>query len=701
MLNHEKIKHFIEYSLGIIALIWIFLFLQLSMSSELSDSDIWLHLKTGEYITQHKTVPQVDIYSASIYGKTWINHSPFTQVIFYWLFNSGGPDALIIFSTALILLAFLLLFLCIYKNKTKLWLSVTMLALAIIASRIRFNIRPENFSVLFFCAYLWILTRYKNKKLIFLLPVAQLIWVNCHGFFILGPALIAIFIISEKLKMQKKLPWEWSDCEPMDKDSYRNLITVFLLSTLACLINPNGLKGALYPLTIISNTLIHPSAASNYILELLPPWMLRSEQVSIYYVLLGVSFASFLFNFRKINLSFLLSWIALLGISFNVNRNIIFFNCIACLASVDNFSRVDYKKIFRKILSEKSIFLLKCIILTTIISCFAIDSLRILNEAYYIIDKNQIKSRLFGVTKNYPSKAADFIFKNKLPDNLFNIFNHGAYLIYRLYPNNHVFIDGRTELYSNKFFKDYLRIINADTSTIDGLLAEYNIQTILLSGNFPNLKKLTEYLIQNKKWVLVYLNDDGLIFVRQIIQNQDLAERLRVDLNKWEIAKPDLKKIGLRNINPDLYVKLAQMLYALGAYQKAELQAKEVLNILPSTADAYVVLGEIYLHQDNLDQAYQYLRLASIYAPNNLSTLSALSNYYLQIGDAKNTEEIYKRIIKLSPQYAQGYYLLGIYYKKTKNLNNAIKYLRKATELAPYSTEYLNKCKEVATKIKK
>lgn len=699
MLNSNKIARFFEYFLGIFALIGIFLFLQLSMSSELSDPDIWLHLKTGEYIVQHKTVPALDSYSAPASGKAWIDHSPLTQVLFYWAFNSGGPDKLIIFSCIIMLFAFLLLFFCVYRNRSTLSLSVIMLALTVFASRIRLNIRPENFSVLFFCAYLFVLTKYKNKNLIFILPLIQLAWVNCHGFFILGPALIALFVIAEGLKLHKKLPGEWADCDPPGKNGYRNLVLVFLLTIFASLINPGGIKGALYPLAIISKSMFYPSVIHSRIIELMPPWKLSYAKSLAYYMLLAISFVSFVLNFRKINFTYLLSWLALLGISFNINRNIIFFNCIACLACVDNFLQINNRRLSLKPSSDKLILALKLIILATIISFAIIFNLRILNDRYYIFEGNRVKSSLLGTSNDYPDKAVDFIIKNKLPDNLFNTFNHGSYLIYRLYPANHVFVDGRTELYGNELFEDYFRILYTHTSTIDKLLKKYSINTILLSGKLLDLEEIIKYLGQSKEWAVVYLNDDGLIFLRQLPQNKDLIKQLRVDLNSGQIKKADLAEIGLRWVDPVPHLRLARMFLALGANQKAELQAKEALGILPSSAGAYAILGEICLQSNNLDQAYQYLRLALIYAPNNLSALFTLSNYYQKTDDNKKAEKIYKKIVKLYPEYAQGYYLLGIYYEKSGNLKTAVRYLRQATKLAPYSTQYLDKFKEVAAKI--
>jgi tetratricopeptide (TPR) repeat protein len=698
MLNFNKITRLTEYLLGASALVGIFLFLQLYMNSELSDPDIWLHLKTGEYIMQNKTIPKLDMYSASTAGKTWIDHSPLTQVIFYWAFNSGGPDKLIYLSCVVILLAFLLLFFCIYKNKSTLSLCVIIFALSVFASRIRFNIRPENFSVLFFCIYLFILTRYKNKKFVFLLPLIQLAWVNCHGFFILGPVIIATFIIAEGLKRSKKLPWEWSDIYPINKNSYRNLIIIFLLSVLTSLANPNGIEGALYPLTIVLKTFGHPNAIHGLILELLPPWKLHLGQALPYYLLVFVSFVSFLFNFRKINFTYLLLWLALLAISFNINRNIIFFNCLACLVSADNFLRSN-RQLPEKLTAHNLLLVIKYAALTAIILFSADYGWRMLNDRYYLFEENRLKSSLLGISNYYPDKATDFILKNKLPDNLFNTFNHGSYLIYRLYPTNHVFIDGRTELYDNETLKDYFRMLYTDASTIDNLLKQYKINTILLSGDLILTEDLTRHLDKSKDWALVYLNEDALIFVRRLKSNENLTRQLYVDLNKQEIKKADLKKIGFCKVIPNPHIRWARLFLILGAEQKAELQVKEALSILPNSGEANAILGKIYLRKDTPEQAYQYLRLASIYAPDNILTLDALSDYYLRINDKKNAEKVFKKITQVHPKYAQGYYLLGLFYLNSGNLDRAIKYLGRATKLAPYSTKYSNKLKEVIAQI--
>ncbi len=698
MPDFNRISRFFEFFMGAGALIGVFIFLQLSMSAELIDPDIWLHLKTGEYIVQHKSVPHADLYSASTHGIAWIDHSPLTQAIFYQGFKSGGPDRLISISCLVMFLAFFLLWLCVYKDRETFSLSIIVLALAVFASRTRFNIRPENFSVLFFCAYLFILSRRKNNKWVFILPLLQLAWVNCHGFFMLGLFLIVLFIIAEWLKRRGGLPWEWSNGEPEGKNALRNLIAAFGLSALACLLNPNGLAGALYPLKIILNR-VHPNILNNYIFELLPPWKLGYNRVFVYYLLLALSSFSFLLNLKKINLAYLLCWLALLGISFNISRNIIFFNCIACLACVDNFSRISYRQFTGRDFPRNLFFILKCTGISLVLLCAAGASKNILDEQYYLFDQHRFKSRLLGISSIYPEKAADFIKLNKLPDNLFNFFNHGSYLIYRLYPEHHVFIDGRSELYSREFSEDYYRIIYTDPSTIEKLLKKYQINTLLLSERLTVLEELATYLYQSKKWVLVYLNEDGLIFVRDTPENKELTGRLKIDLDKWEIKKADLGKVPLGKVLPGVHVRLAQLLFALGNDQKARLQAEEALKLLPSSPEANAIMGKIYLRQNDMGTAYQYLRLAFIYDQESATTLTALADYFLKSGDRKTTLEIYKKIIRLFPEYARGYYLAGSYYENAGDLKAAAVFLNKAVKLAPYSQEFLNKYNALLAKI--
>jgi hypothetical protein len=59
-----------------------------------------------------------------------------------------------------------------------------------------------------------------------------------------------------------------------------------------------------------------------------------------------------------------------------------------------------------------------------------------------------------------PLEAADYLQDAGLPGRMFNSYNWGGYLIWRLYPDQPVFVDGRTDLYAlnSQVLEDYSRV---------------------------------------------------------------------------------------------------------------------------------------------------------------------------------------------------------------------------------------------------
>lgn len=703
MVHKHKPLDTLEYVLSITAVVGLLLFAYLNMSYELKDPDIWLHLKTGEYIVQHKAVPQTDIFSSTIANKGWIDHSWLVQVIFYLVFHFGGADNLIFLSAIIVTFAFLFLFFAAYTHRKYLVVYVSMLFLAIISTKLRFNIRPENFSILFFAIYLLILSKQSRKSWIFLLPLVQVFWVNSHGFFILGPLMVGVFILAERLKRANFLPWEWSKTDLLDKKSYTNLIWVFFMVCLACLINPYGYRGALYPLWITFNSLTKTSIFYKYIDELLPTWVYFKTTYP-YYIFMALSLAVFALNFRRINLSYLVLWLIFLGISFKVNRNIIFFNFFAFIVTANGLAKSADNNKYKLIadLPEKQrrllLNILKLAILAILITWSFKGNCSILSKRYYIFEENRSKSALLGINeKAYPVKAADFILKNDLPDNLFNFFNHGSYLIYRFYPKKKVFIDGRTEMYGDSFFKNYQRILNGDNSSIKKAFGLYNINTVLISEAGSH-EELYTYFFNNPGWALVYLDENSLIFLKNSPENKALINRLRIDLKKWKTQKADLEKIGLKGVYPDPYVKRGWIFYYLGLNEQALSETKEALRILPSCAEAYNVTGRIYLRQKLYIQAFEALRLASIYAPFSPQTLVSLGDYYTRTSKTEDAIKTYRALIKASPDFAEGFYLLSRSYSQANNTKSEIIYLRCAIKLNPFEARYYKRLGELFEK---
>ena len=76
---------------------------------------------------------------------------------------------------------------------------------------------------------------------LWLVPILQVVWVNCHGFFVLGP-LVLLAYATEWVVERLRPPGR-----PADRPPARTFVAVGLLSLLACLVSPYGAKAFTLP----------------------------------------------------------------------------------------------------------------------------------------------------------------------------------------------------------------------------------------------------------------------------------------------------------------------------------------------------------------------------------------------------------------------------------------------------------------------
>jgi len=92
---------------------------------------------------------------------------------------------------------------------------------------------------------------------------------------------------------------------------------------------------------------------------------------------------------------------------------------------------------------------------------------------------------------------------------LFNSYNWGGYLIFALWPDYPVFVDGRTDLYDEAFLRDYLKTYGAE----DGWQAQldrYNIRLVIIEAD----SVLARFLRLESGWKEMFRDDMAAVFVR-------------------------------------------------------------------------------------------------------------------------------------------------------------------------------------------
>jgi hypothetical protein len=111
-----------------------------------------------------------------------------------------------------------------------------------------------------------------------------------------------------------------------------------------------------------------------------------------------------------------------------------------------------------------------------------------------------------------PVDAVASIQAQRPPGPMFNSYNWGGYLLFTLWPDYPVFVDGRTDLYDDAFLRQYLTIYVADEGW-QGLLDQYRIRLVIVETG----STLAKFLRIDPMWREAYRDQMAVIFVRDHI----------------------------------------------------------------------------------------------------------------------------------------------------------------------------------------
>lgn len=226
----------------------------------LKDADIYWHLRTGQIIRQTGSVPHTDLFTYTRPDAEWIDLHWIFQISASWLHDRGGAVALNLAKCALTTAAMLVLILA-RRREWPLWVMILAWLPALLVLSGRMYVRPETLSLVYLSLFLAVLTRWREHPwLAFALPLIQVFWVNSQGLFILGPIVLGFALIDQAFQ-----PGTFSS----ERKTWRRLIaTASFLTLVACLVNPYGLRGAIYPIEL-AQTMGNP-VFSRSVAELTP-----------------------------------------------------------------------------------------------------------------------------------------------------------------------------------------------------------------------------------------------------------------------------------------------------------------------------------------------------------------------------------------------------------------------------------------------
>src|SRR5947208_15118183 len=112
----------------------------------LHDSNTGYHIRTGDFILQHRAVPRGDIFSFSKAGQPWFAWEWLSAVLFALLHAASGMKGLMIFSGTIIALSNLILLRHMLWQRANAFAAIAVLHLAVGASSIHYLARPHIFT---------------------------------------------------------------------------------------------------------------------------------------------------------------------------------------------------------------------------------------------------------------------------------------------------------------------------------------------------------------------------------------------------------------------------------------------------------------------------------------------------------------------------------------------------------------------------
>ena len=127
-----------------------------------------------------------------------------------------------------------------------------------------------------------------------------------------------------------------------------------------------------------------------------------------------------------------------------------------------------------------------------------------LGKAFYVIS---VSDDL--ILQAFPAEAVSFIREERLPREMFNPYNWGGYLIWELYPDYPVFVDGRTDLYDDSFLRRYLQVAWVQPGWEEVLEAHHVQFALVESGTL-----LDTWLARDAGWEQAYRDDLSAVWVR-------------------------------------------------------------------------------------------------------------------------------------------------------------------------------------------
>lgn len=455
----------------------------------LNDSDSFWQIKIGQWILDHGAMPTNDFYSFTRAGAPWISTSWLSQVAFAFSHAQWGWAGPVILTAVAFALA-IAIFVYLLDVQIEAPRAVLFAMLAVLLSLHHVLARPHILALPVMVAWVGLLMATADRRGApswHLLPLMAL-WANLHGGFVLGLALIG--------------PISLEAVEHAEKGRRLALFMRWVLFGIAALIascfTPYGwrtLQGATNILSL------------GELLSLIFEWMPANfatftpfEGALLALIAFGY-YRGLVLSAPRIFLILFLTWSALTHV-----RSIEAFAFLIPLVLAKPLGAMFPRAVPEAVGADR----------WPAHYVTALGALMIVAASWTSTSLYMGHHRFTFTMTQTPVAAVDLLEQRKA-QRIFNAYQFGGYLISRNIP---VFVDGRAELYGEKFVMDFFKATEGKKpELLPRLLDEYKIDATLLVADAPG----PQILDQLKGWKRIYADDIAVVHVRDTADSATAA----------------------------------------------------------------------------------------------------------------------------------------------------------------------------------
>ena len=270
------------------------------------------------------------------------------------------------------------------------------------------------------------------------------------------------------------------------------------LCIAACLVNPNGPAGLLYPFSYLGN-----NASTRYIAEWVSPDF-HQTQYQFFEALLLALIAGVALSARRPPVAHVLMALAFTHLALDSVRNINLFSIIVAplIAAYVSYAWQQLRAP-RRLKSPAAATAGKSALNIALAVVIAGAALLFSQTGLTYAHNASVQARRF------PAGAVAFLRRHDVPGPMFNSYDWGGYLIWTLYPGRRVYVDGRPDMYGDTFIDQFVRTWQAQR----GWQATLRRQGVRLVMVEPT-SGLGRVLASERGWHMAYRDAISVIYER-------------------------------------------------------------------------------------------------------------------------------------------------------------------------------------------